>query len=113
MGLERRGNGYYFYEKKRIGNRVISTYCGRGELARLKQLLNQDRRNESKVEKESKNQSFETDRQNQAEIDQVIESFSEIAKGFEDALFLMNGYHVHERQWRRKRNANKDETEEA
>ena len=56
MALERRGNGYYFYEKKRIGNRVVSIYSGDGEAEKLRQ----------------------------NEIDQLIESTCEAAKTFED-----------------------------
>lgn len=33
MGWEKRGNGKYYYRKKRIGNRVFSTYMGKGEKA--------------------------------------------------------------------------------
>jgi len=110
MALERRGNRYYFYEKKRIGNRVVSIYSGGGEMAWIRQILNQDRQDEARLEGEKKNRSFEAEKLRQNEIDQLIESTCEDAKAFEDALFLTNGYHTHERQWRRKRNGQKLET---
>lgn len=112
MALERRGNGYYFYKKKRIGNRVVSVYSGGRELAQCFQILDQQRKEEAWLEKESKKRSFEAVKKIQAEIDQVIDAFCQHAKAFEEALYLINGYHVHSRQWRMKRNANKDETEE-
>jgi len=35
MGWERRKNGLYYYHKVRIGHRVVSEYCGTGEIGRL------------------------------------------------------------------------------
>lgn len=104
MGLERRGNRYYYYEKKRIGNRVVSTYSGGGEIAQIMQILNQDQQEEARLKAEKKKRSFEAEKLRQNEIDLLIESTCEDAKAFEDALFLSNGYHIHERQWRRRRN---------
>ena len=113
MGLERRGNNYYRYKKRRVGKRIISEYCGGGHLANLMQLLDQADREEANLEKEAKARSFEAEKQSQTAIDQVIESFCEEAKALEIALFLINGYHTHERQWRKKRNGNKTETKQA
>ena len=113
MALERRGNNYYRYKKKRIGRRVISEYCGGGHFANLMQLLDQADREEANLEKEAKARSFEAEKQSQTAIDQVIESFCEETEVLTDALFLMNGYHKHSRQWRKKRNGNKTETKQA
>ncbi len=108
MGLERRGNGLYFYRKRRDGNRVVSEYCGAGELANCFYILDQQKQEEAWLEKENKRQSFEAEKQSQDEIDQLVESFCGEAEAFEDALFLINGYHKHSRQWRRKRNGDED-----
>ncbi len=35
MALEERKGNYYYYKKERIGNRVVSKYYGKGELAGL------------------------------------------------------------------------------
>ena len=35
MGWERRGNGLYYYLKRRIGGRVVSQYVGKGPMADL------------------------------------------------------------------------------
>ena len=112
MALERRGNGLYFYRKERRGTRVVSIYSGGGDLAQCFYVLDQQRKEEARLEKENKKRSFEKEKQSLCEIDSLIESFCHEAKAFEDALFLINGYHVHERQWRKKRNDNKAETEE-
>ena len=113
MALERRGNRLYFYRKERRGKRVISIYSGGGDLAQCFYVLDQQRQEEARLEEENKKRSFETEKQSLDEIDRLIESFCGEAKAFEEALFLINEYHIHERQWRRKRNDNKAETEEA
>lgn len=113
MALERRGNGLYFYKKERRGSRVVSIYSGGGSLAQCFHILDQADREEARLEKESKKKSFEAEKQRHDEIDQVIESFCNEAEAFEDALFLVNGYHVHQRQWRKTRNDKNDEGEEA
>jgi hypothetical protein len=102
MALEKRGNGYYYYEKKRIGNRVISPYSGGGEIARFMQLLDQRNREEAWLEKETKRRSFEAEKHRQYEIDQAITAFCDQAEALADAIFLINGFHKHSRTWRRK-----------
>jgi hypothetical protein len=41
MGWETRGAHSYYYRKQRQGRRVVSTYCGRSELAILPAELDQ------------------------------------------------------------------------
>ena len=109
MGLERRGNGLYFYRKERRGKRVVSIYSGGGYLAQCFDILDQQRREEDWLEKKSKKESFEAEKQKLSEIDQIVESFGRKADVLAEALFLINGYHKHSRQWRRKRDDNKSE----
>ena len=108
MALERRGNGWYFYRKERRGKRVVSIYSGGGYLAQCYRILEQARQDEAGLEKEAKKESFEAEKQKLNDIDRVIESFCQDAEAFADALFLINGYHKHSRQWRRKRNDDKN-----
>ncbi len=58
MALEKRGNGYYYYEKKRIANRVVSVYCGGGELAGFREILDLDRQDEARLAIETSLSSF-------------------------------------------------------
>lgn len=104
MALETRGNRSYYYKKHRIGKRVISEYCGGGEIGGLMHLLDQRQQEEAWLEKETKRQSFEAEKQRQDEIDHLIDHACGNAESLTDALFLINGYHKHSRQWRRKRN---------
>lgn len=109
MGLETRGNSIYYYRKRRIGNRVVSEYCGSGTLAECFQILEEERRYEARLDAEEKERSFDAECRTQDELDEVIDAFSDEAQALEEALYLISGYHVHQRQWRRKRNDNKDE----
>lgn len=102
MGLERRGNRLYYYRKKRFGKRVVSEYQGGGELAELMQASDQLRRCEDTIEKEASRRKVEALREGFAELDTLIESFCREAQDFDDALFLISGYHKHSRQWRKK-----------
>jgi hypothetical protein len=98
MGLERRGNNFYFYEKERRGNRVYSVYSGKGDTALLLSRLNECRREEN----EGVRDSFRLEAQKHEHIDRLVEQFCESARSLETAMFLINGYHQHSRQWRRK-----------
>lgn len=100
MGLERRGNNYYYYEKERIGGKVRSVYSASGETALMFHWLREDRKQEKEYEKQRK--SSETSQE--TELENILDSFSEISKVFTDGFFLTNGFHQHKRQWRKKRN---------
>jgi hypothetical protein len=111
MGLEQRGNNYYLYKKRRVGKRVVSEYYGGGRMAHLLQLLEQADSENAADEKESKRLTIHAEKSKHAEIDQLIEAFGREARAFEDALYLVNGYHTHERQWRKIRNGSETKTE--
>lgn len=104
MALEKRGNNYYRYKKRRVGSRVVSEYCGGGQMAHLMHLLDQADRDEAVKDKEYIRRTMEAEKQAQAEVDIELKNFTQEAEALKDALFLINGYHTHERQWRKKRN---------
>lgn len=103
MGLERRGNGVYFYRKERRGNKVVSIYGGSGMLANCMHVLDQEEREHARIKNDEQQRAWDAEKRSQAEIDQLIETFSRDARAYEDALFLTNGYHLHSRLWRKKR----------
>lgn len=111
MALEKRGNNYYLYKKRRIGNRVISEYYGGGELARMMQLLEDADREKANEVKEHGRRTIEAERLKHAELDAELEDFHLEAGALQDAIFLINGHHSHSRQWRRKRYAGKSDNE--
>ena len=97
MALEQRGAQTYYYRKTRSGARVISEYLGSGDLAFL--AFQYDR--QAREEIESQRLQAEKERANQRATDEMVKAFCNEADALEDALFLLHGYHVHSRQWRR------------
>jgi hypothetical protein len=99
MGWETRGNREYYYEKEWIDGKCVSTYRGSGEIASLIGQLELGRRLERRRERDIEMQRRAAERA----IDEQINELSELNKSLLDALFLINGYHQHKRQWRKKR----------
>ena len=104
MGLERRGNSHYFYEKERNGDKVRSVYAGKGRTAYLLNQMRLLKKEEDAYEKQRKNSETLRQRQTENELENIVESFGEVSRVLADAFFLTNGFHQHKRQWRRKRN---------
>ncbi len=100
MAWEKRGNRSYFYRKERINGKVKSEYVGSGEVAALLERCEKGRRELKQLEKEK----LKRERMKAELIDEQINALSEINQNLVDALFLINGFHQHKRQWRKKRN---------
>ncbi len=100
MAWETRGNNSYLYQKERNGEKVKSVYVGRGEVAFLIDELD----NAGKFEKEQTRAEIIRQRELSEAIDEQLNALSEINQSLVDALFLINGFHQHKRQWRKKRN---------
>lgn len=99
MAWETRGNSRYYYQKERVGDKVKSSYIGNGEVARIIAACEKGRRREKKIEVEcQRRQKLETEI-----FDEKLNELSEINQSLVDALFLLNGFHQHKRQWRKKR----------
>lgn len=103
MGLERRGNNYYYYEKERDGEKVRSVYSGKGETALLFDNLYRWRRLEEEEESEHKQLEKQKVIKTEAEFDATIETVGKVSRILIDAFFLTSGFHLHKRQWRKKR----------
>ncbi len=99
MTWETRGNQSYFYRKERINGKVKSEYVGSGEAAALIERCETDRRELKRLEKEK----LKRERQKAELIDDELNALSELNQSLVDALFLINGFHQHKRQWRKKR----------
>jgi hypothetical protein len=95
MGWKRIGNHSYFYRSRREGGRVVSDYCGRGELGTLTALLIQLDRQEREEERA---ELAAAEREERA-IRRWFEAVEAVATG----AMLAAGFHKHRRQWRRKR----------
>lgn len=98
MAWEKRGNKSYLYRKRRIRGKVKSVYAGSGDAAVLLDRLENRQRALKKIEKED----LIRERLKADSLDKLIDSISAFNKSMVDALFLLNGYHQHKRQWRKK-----------
>ncbi|PYS99100.1 MAG: hypothetical protein DMF63_13605 [Acidobacteria bacterium] len=104
MGLERRGNNYYYYRKERVGSRVVSTYEGKGSVAQLIARLEELRKEEKTLDQSADNKRKQADLVADGEMDKQIDAVCAYVAVYVDALFLTRGYHQHSRIWRRKQN---------
>lgn len=111
--LHERGNGYnlahktametrrgrYYYKKQWVGGTCQSTYIGQGGGAELLAQQEEEQRQARQAEREALRQ------QQAAEdaIDQGIDEIGDALGSLVDALMLVNGYHTHRRQWRKRR----------
>ncbi len=99
MAWETRGNRSYLYQKERCGGKVKSIYVGRGEAALLIDQCENVRRQKAEIERTKENRQ----KVKIEAIDDRINALSAINQSLVDALFLINGFHQHKRQWRKKR----------
>jgi hypothetical protein len=101
MGWERRGNGLYYYHKRRVGRRVVSEYGGHGEVAQAIEALRAD-------DREMQAHLRGLWRQEKAD-DQVIErqlaETEELVRALVQGVLVTAGYHTHKGQWRKARHA--------
>ena len=98
MGWELRGEQrYYYYRKRRVGERVISEYLGRDDFAEM--LANdaeEDQfiaRTQGEIERETRSAENDMDRQLTAE--------AVLLGAIVGALLRASGFHQHRGQWRR------------
>jgi hypothetical protein len=103
MGWETRGGHSYYYRKERQGRRVISTYCGRGEVATLfvaLDELDQERRQQEQAVNQAARAEFAEFAATPPELTMLLaEARAEVARALEAA-----GYHQHKRgEWRKRR----------
>ena len=99
MAWEERGNGSYYYRKRRIGGRVVSEYVGRGELAGLVAQLDAIERTGQRAQRAS----HAAERASLDVDDEVAETVAALVATLTRGVLVANGFHQHKRQWRRRR----------
>ena len=100
MALEERNGNYYYYKKEREGNRVISKYYGKGELASIIAQMDEIERDGKAEKAEEQRKSREKDEKIDREL-LLLES--EIKKLTENVLLNLDFYKTKSREWRMKR----------
>jgi len=104
MAYEKRGNSIYFYKKEREGNRVVSKYYGKGELASLIAQMDEIEADSKEYKRFEEQQRREKAEKFEREIAEIENAFNELIT----AHLLVNGYHqTGSREWRKKRNGRK------
>jgi hypothetical protein len=99
MAWEERGNRKYYYRKAWINGRCVSEYIGAGIVAPLIETQDKWEKKKNKMKRAEMRKLRKRDEALDARINEVFA----INRNLVDALFLLNGYHLHKRQWRKKR----------
>jgi hypothetical protein len=98
MAWEKRNGRSYYYQKRRIGDRVVSEYVS-SELGEMVAQLDQLRR----VEMErARRERRELDAAMDA-IDEQVDSTCKLLESAVRAALIASGFHCHKGQWRKKR----------
>jgi hypothetical protein len=103
MGWENRKGKLYYYQKERVGNRVVSRYLGRGAIALFEEEI-ADLRKQRTAQERREMQIARSDWAERARTPtELIELIAEAKRATEAALTAA-GYHQHKRgEWRKKR----------
>ena len=99
MGWETRSGNRYYYRKRWVNGRPVSEYVGAGMAAIWAEVLLGIERYERQAAAAEWRRVVEAERQAAralAEVDAVTHALTA-------AVLIVNGYHVHKRQWRKQR----------
>lgn len=107
MAWENRNGKLYYYQKHREGERVVSRYIGTGALAVLAAQLDDIGRERKALEREH----WRASQAEEAAIDREIAEYSRLLRQVTAAVLLASGCHQHKRQWRVKREQERDSNE--
>jgi len=99
MGWEKRRGKEYYYRKRRIGDRVLSEYVGTGPAAEAAAAIDELER----LAQEEERQLFRQERERQRAIDGAVDRACLLARHLIHAALLLNGYHMHRGEWRKRR----------
>jgi len=96
MGWE---HGKYYTRSKRSGGRVTREYVGKGRLAELCARTDELHREERRHEREIRKRKREQDEAQEVDVMTLCKQTDLLAH----AALLLAGYHLHKRQWRKRR----------
>ena len=99
MAWEERNGRSYYYSKERSGGRVRSVYVGSGEVAGLIAQLDM-------LQREEADHARQLERQARAQVEATAADYAaldELIKTITKGALLTAGFHMHKRQWRRKK----------
>lgn len=94
MAWERRNNNNYYYRKVRRGNKVCSVYIGKDILKY--NLSGRDHNQKLLNQKQTKQIAKEE------AVDLTLEANNKAVIAIAEATLLLNGYHLHKGNWRKR-----------
>jgi hypothetical protein len=100
MPWEERGGRRYYYRKVRKGDRVFSVYVGGGAIGTLAAKLDEAERNVRGRDREE----LRRELSRQDEVDALVEQSWLVAQSAAKSALEEAGFHLHNRQWRLRRN---------
>jgi hypothetical protein len=114
MALEtrRKGSNFYYYKKRRINGRVVSSYCGSGRLAGALYRLDQSEAARLEDEKRAGQEELKRISAPLEEFDRALDAPEGLLKLLVDANLVAGGYHRHKGQWRRRKSTSTKRSEE-
>ena len=98
MGWEKRGNGRYYYRKRKVDGQVISEYVGRGGWVESMRYLD-------RAERQRRADEISRDRQYIKDFEAVysrVSAAQETLRNMVHAALLLNGFHFHKGQVRKR-----------
>jgi hypothetical protein len=100
MGWETRkgSKGSYYTRSRRVDGRVVREYIGTGPVAEFIADLDELERYQQQMERDK----FKREREAQSSIDRKIDEETRLIQALTRAVLLVNGYHRHKGQWRKK-----------
>jgi hypothetical protein len=100
MEWEKRGNGIYYYRKRRKGSRVTSEYIGSGMAGYICSELDK----EEQMERAHKREQLKSIKRGLEILRRDLDQQKILVNSLTRASLLLIGYHPHKGQWRKARN---------
>ena len=99
MAWEERNGNLYYYRKRREGNRVVSEYVGKGAWIHAMATQEKRERDRLRYERWKQRQEIKEYEEMRNQLNRAMDSVRDLVQ----AALLLNGYHTHKGQWRKKR----------
>ncbi len=108
MAWETRGNKRYYYRKYRDGSKVKSKYVGAGVAGEMAEKLDLEERQQKDQEAKQMREQIEAMRKYFDSIESVMDPVEDEIRALTKAYLLVNDYHTHKGQWRKKRHGKEE-----
>lgn len=101
MSWETRRGKRYYYHRRREGGRVVAHYYGNSQTASLVSDLEETCRAKEQRGRVKERMKIRAMREDDAEFERACE----LVDALTEAVLLLNGFHTHRGEWRKRREA--------